>query len=189
MSICASVRQIWKPQLRSLVYHRRLNCYCLDSISSYIASRIESIQKTYATASELGRNPVRKHQIQLEMSKLTRDGTAVPVSRYIIILGANAPDRGKYYFPYSADHVQDCSPYPAQLINIYYFYMCDLYIIHMYAYIVFATYVCMLVYCVYCLYIIEGFLASTFCGGNLTKNPSEVLWQTVCRGIYFLKHS
>ena len=67
MSICASVRQIWKPQLCSLVYHRRLNCNCLDSsISSYIASRTESIQKTYATASELGRNPVRKHQIQPE---------------------------------------------------------------------------------------------------------------------------
>ena len=62
------------------------------------------------------------------MSKLTRDGTAVPVSRCIIILGANAPDRGKYYFPYSTDHGQDCSPYyPVQLINIYSFYMCDLY--------------------------------------------------------------
>ena len=83
------------------------------------------------------------------MSKLTRDGTAVPVSRCIIILGANAPDRGKYYFPYSADHVQDCSPYyPAQLINIYSFYMCDLYIIYLYAYILFATHVCMLVFCV-----------------------------------------
>ena len=83
------------------------------------------------------------------MSKLTRDVTAVPVSRYIIILGANAPDRRKYYFPYSADHVQDCSPYyPAQLINIYSFYMCDLYIIYLYAYILFAIYVCMLVYCV-----------------------------------------
>ena len=35
-----------------------------------------------------------------------------------------------------------------QLINIYYFYMCDLYIIYLYAYILFATYVCMLVYCV-----------------------------------------
>ena len=71
------------------------------------------------------------------MSKLTRDGTAVPVSRYIIILGANAPNREKYYFPYSADHVQDCSPYyPAQLINIYSFYMlCDLYIVYLYAYI------------------------------------------------------
>ena len=32
---------------------------------------------------ELGRNPVSKHQIQLsmEMSRLTRDGTAEPVSR------------------------------------------------------------------------------------------------------------
>ena len=83
------------------------------------------------------------------MSKLTRDGTAVPVSRCIIILGAKAPDRGKYYFPYSADHVQDCSPYyPAQLINIYSFYICDVYIIYLYAYILFATHVCMLVYCV-----------------------------------------
>ena len=84
------------------------------------------------------------------MSKLTRNGTAVPVSRCIIILGANALDRGKYYFSYSADHVQDCSPYySAQLINIYSFYMCDLYIIYLYAYILFATYyVCMLVYCV-----------------------------------------
>ena len=128
------------------------------------------------------------------MSKLARDGTAVPVSRCIIILGANAPDRGKYYFPYSADHVQDCSPYyPAQLINIYSFYICDLYIIYLYAYFLFATHVCMLVYCVnYYIYIIKGFLASTFCGGNLAKNPLEVLWQTVCRvcrGIYFLKHS
>ena len=76
--------------------------------------------------------------MSIEISKLTRDGTAVPVSRYII-LGANAPDRAKYCFPYSADHVQDCSPYPAQLINIYSFYMCDLYIIYMYAYILFAT--------------------------------------------------
>ena len=38
--------------------------------------------------------------------------------------------------------------YPAQLINIYSFYMCDLYIIYLYAYILFATPVCMLVYCV-----------------------------------------
>ena len=128
----------------------------------------------------------------MEMSKLTRDGTAVPVLRYIIILGANAPDRGKHYFPYSADHVQDCRPYyPPQLINIYSFYMCDLYIIYMYAYILFATYVCMLVYWLnyYSIYIVEGFLASTFCGDNLTKNALEVLWPTVCRGIYFLKHS
>ena len=89
------------------------------------------------------------------MNKLTRDGTDVRVSRYITTLGTNAPDREKYCFPYSADHVQDCSPYyPAQLINICSFYMCDLYIIYKYAYILFATYVCMLVYCVnYYIYI------------------------------------
>ena len=36
-------------------------------------------------AAELGRNPVSKHQIQpdlsMEMNRLTRDGTAEPVSR------------------------------------------------------------------------------------------------------------
>ena len=35
-------------------------------------------------AAELGRNPVSKHQIQpvtMEMSRMTRDGTAEPVSR------------------------------------------------------------------------------------------------------------
>ena len=43
----------------------------------------------------------------------------------------------------------------------------------------------MLVYCVndYIRYIIERFLASTFWGGNFAKNPLEVLWQTVCRGM------
>ena len=37
-----------------------------------------------AAAAELGRNPVSKHQIQpefMEISRLTRDGTAEPVSR------------------------------------------------------------------------------------------------------------
>ena len=34
-------------------------------------------------AAELGRNPVSKHQfsLRMEMSRLTRDGTAEPVSR------------------------------------------------------------------------------------------------------------
>ena len=38
-------------------------------------------------AAELGRNPVSEHQIQpsLEMSRLTRDGTAEPISRDQII--------------------------------------------------------------------------------------------------------
>ena len=113
------------------------------------------------------------------MSKLTRDGTAVPVSRCIIILGANAPGRGKCYFPYS-DHVQDCSPYyPAQLINIYSFYMCDLYIVYLYAYILFATHVCMLVVVVVVVFTLKAvpvstqyFLTSVLI--QLTRTPSVV---------------
>ena len=152
MSICASVRQIWKPQLCSLVYHSRLNCYCLDSsISSYIASRIEWIRKTYATASELGRNSVRKHQIQPEYGNEQADAGRNCRTRLAIFyyLRRERAGQREILFHYSADHVQDCSPYyPAQLINIYSFYMCDLYIIYLYAYILFATYVCMVVYCV-----------------------------------------
>ena len=50
-------------------------------------------------AAELGRNPVSKHQIQLsmEMSRLTRDGTAEPVSRDQIL--RHARGRGNIIFP------------------------------------------------------------------------------------------
>ena len=64
------------------------------------------------TAAELGRNPVSKHQIQpeYELSRLTRDGTAKPVSRDQIL----TRERGQEHidFPCSADHVQDWQPYP-----------------------------------------------------------------------------
>ena len=64
-------------------------------------------------AAELGRNPVSKHQIQpvsMEMSRLTRDGTAEPVSRDQIL--RHARGQGNINFPYSADHEQDWQPYP-----------------------------------------------------------------------------
>ena len=65
-------------------------------------------------AAELGRNPVSKHQIQpeMEMSRLTRDGTAEPVSRDQIL--RHARGQGNIYFavPCSADHEQDWQPYP-----------------------------------------------------------------------------
>ena len=65
-----------------------------------------------ATA-ELGRNPVSKHQIQpeyMEMSRLTRDGTAEPVSRDQVFRLARG--QGNIHFPCSADHEQDWQPYP-----------------------------------------------------------------------------
>ena len=72
-------------------------------------------------AAELGRNPVSKHQIQLsmEMSMLTRDGTAEPVSRDQSL--RNARGQGNIIFPCSADHEQDWQPYPVDPYSA----MCD----------------------------------------------------------------
>ena len=44
------------------------------------------------------------------MSRLTRDGTAEPISRDQILRPARA--QGNIYFPCSADHEQDWQPYP-----------------------------------------------------------------------------
>ena len=44
------------------------------------------------------------------MNRLTRDGTAEPVSRDQIL--RHARGQGKCYFPCSADHEQDWQPYP-----------------------------------------------------------------------------
>ena len=44
------------------------------------------------------------------MSRLTRDGTAEPVSRYQIL--RHARGQGNIKFPCSADHEQDWQPYP-----------------------------------------------------------------------------
>ena len=44
------------------------------------------------------------------MSRLTRDGTAEPVSRDQIL--RHARGQGNIYFPCSADHEQDWQPYP-----------------------------------------------------------------------------
>ena len=44
------------------------------------------------------------------MSRLTRDGTAEPISRYQIL--RHARGQGDINFPCSADHEQDWQPYP-----------------------------------------------------------------------------
>ena len=46
----------------------------------------------------------------MEMSRLTRDGTAEPISRDQII--RHARGQGNIHFPCSADHEQDWQPYP-----------------------------------------------------------------------------
>ena len=46
----------------------------------------------------------------MEMSRLTQDGTAEPVSRDQIL--RHARGQGNIHFPCSADHEQDWQPYP-----------------------------------------------------------------------------
>ena len=63
------------------------------------------VLKKYAdAAAELGRNPVSKHQIQpsMEMSRLTRDFTAKPVSRDQIPWRERG--QGNIIVPCSVDH-------------------------------------------------------------------------------------
>ena len=46
----------------------------------------------------------------MEMSRLTRDGTAKPVSRDQIL--RHVRGQGNIHFPWSADHEQGWQPYP-----------------------------------------------------------------------------
>ena len=51
-----------------------------------------------------------RFSLSMEMSRLTRDRTAEPVSRDQIL--RHARGQGNIYFPCSADHEQDWQPYP-----------------------------------------------------------------------------
>ena len=74
-------------------------------------------------AAELGSNPLFKvstrFSLSMEMSRLTRDRTAEPVSRDQILRRERG--QGNIMFPCSADHVQNWQIYPA---DPYYCYMC-----------------------------------------------------------------
>ena len=76
-------------------------------------------------AAKIGRSLVSKHQIQgprfslsMEMSRLTRDGTAEPLSRDQILRCEWG--QGNVYFSSSADHEEDWQPYP---VDPYFCYM------------------------------------------------------------------
>ena len=56
----------------------------------------------------------------MEISRLTRDGIAEPVSRDQIL--RHECGQGNIHFSSSADHVQDWQPYP---VDPYSCYMCD----------------------------------------------------------------
>ena len=72
-------------------------------------------------AAEFGRNPVRtRFNLNMEMGRLTRAGTAEPISRDQIL--GRERGQGNIHFPCSADHEQDWQPYP---VDPYSCYMCD----------------------------------------------------------------
>ena len=69
-----------------------------------------------AAAAELGRNPVKvstRFSLSVDMSRMTRDGTAEPVSRDQIL----RRERGQENI--QADHVQDWQPYPIDPYSCY----------------------------------------------------------------------
>ena len=83
------------------------------------------INEQMDAAAELGRNPVSTiFSLSMEMSRLTRDGTAEPVSRDQIL--RHERGLGNIHFSCTADHVQDWQPYP-RLIHTH---MCNHTYIH-----------------------------------------------------------
>ena len=72
-------------------------------------------------AAELEGNSVSaRFSLSIEMSRLTRDGTAEPVSRDQIL--RHERGQGNIHFSCSAGHVQDWQPYP---VDPYSCYTCD----------------------------------------------------------------
>ena len=60
---------------------------------------------------------VSTDSLSMEMSRLTRDGTAEPVSRDQIL--RHERGQGNIHFSCSADHVQDWQPYPLDPYSCY----------------------------------------------------------------------
>ena len=58
-----------------------------------------------------------RFSLSMEMSRLTRDGTAEPVSRDQIL--RHEDGQGNIHFYCSADHVQDWQPYPVDPYSCY----------------------------------------------------------------------
>ena len=66
-------------------------------------------------ATEIGKNPVKvstRFSLSIEMSRLTRDGTAQPVSRDQLRRREREQGNVHVHFPCSADHEQVWQPYP-----------------------------------------------------------------------------
>ena len=71
------------------------------------------LHKKMDAAAEIGKNTLSKHtrfSLSMEMNRLTRNGTAKPVSRDQIL--RHERGQGNINFPCSADHEQDWQPCP-----------------------------------------------------------------------------
>ena len=70
-------------------------------------------------AAEIGGNPAASTRfgLSMDMSRLTRDGTAEPVSRDQILRSERV--QGNIHFPCSADYEQDWQPYPVDPCSCY----------------------------------------------------------------------
>ena len=77
--------EVYWPRAGGLSAVNAIGTQLRDPINSGLTRlHMAAINELMDAAAELGRNPVSKHQIQpelsMEMSRLTRDGTAEPVS-------------------------------------------------------------------------------------------------------------
>ena len=88
------------------------------------------LNKQMDAAAELERNPVStRFSLSMEMSRLTRDGTAEPVSRDQIL--RHVRGQLNIHFSCSADHEYDWQPYPVNPYSaIDYVMTIHTYIIH-----------------------------------------------------------
>ena len=94
--------------IRTLVPHFELRKQCAHQIQQ--SSQVSSHQSCISFRTEPITVASLLNALALQASRLTRDGTAEPVSRDQIL--RHARGQGNVHFPCSADHEQDWQPYP-----------------------------------------------------------------------------
>ena len=101
--------EVYWPCAEGLSAVNAIGTQLRDPINSRLTQwRLAVLNIIMDAAAEIGRNPVYKStrfSLSMEMSRLTRDGTAEPVSRDQILRRKRG--QGNINFPCSADHVQD----------------------------------------------------------------------------------
>ena len=99
---CWNYLEVYWPYAGGLSAVNAIGTQLRDSINSGLTRwRVAVLNKQMDAAAERGRNPVRKKStrfsLSIEMSRLTRDGTAEPVSRDQILRRKRG--QGSLHFP------------------------------------------------------------------------------------------